>query len=165
MVFGNNNNNITAQNTTSLELKWRVVLNNFEILRAIIIAKSHVQVMLLVVYNRSGESFANAQETYLSLRFKKTKQTQAPAFVTIIGKRNDLHFFVKISSKHWRQATGNSSMKVFWISEPSLLRIFANNRERHSSSSLASFSTMRCTKAGHIHLETKKKIVQSDQRF
>ena len=54
VVFGNNNYNITAQNTTSLELKRRVVLNNFEILRASIIAKYHVQVMLLVVYDRYG---------------------------------------------------------------------------------------------------------------
>ena len=73
MVFGNNhNNNITVQNTTSLELKRRVVLNNFEILRASIIAKYHVQVMLLVVYNRSGEIFDNAQETSISLRLKNT---------------------------------------------------------------------------------------------
>ena len=72
------NYNITAQNTTSLELKRRVVLNNFEILRASIIAKYHVQVMLLV--DRRGESFGNAQETSIALRVKK--QTQAPAFVT-----------------------------------------------------------------------------------
>lgn len=91
MVFGNNNNNINVQNTTSLELKRRVVLNNFEILRARIIAKYHVQVMLLVVYNRSGEIFDNAQETSISLRLKK--QTQAPAFVTINEKKNYRQFF------------------------------------------------------------------------
>ena len=46
-------------------------LDNFEILRAGIIAKYHVQVMLLFVYNRSREIFGNAQETFISLRMKK----------------------------------------------------------------------------------------------
>ena len=40
-------------------------LENFEILRAGIIAKFYVQVMLLFVYNRSREIFGNAQETFL----------------------------------------------------------------------------------------------------
>ena len=48
-------------------------LENFEILRAGIIAKYYVQVMLLFVYNRSREIFGNAQETfYFFLRLKKT---------------------------------------------------------------------------------------------
>ena len=38
---------------------------NFEILRAGIIAKYYVQVILLFVYNRSQEIFGNAQETFL----------------------------------------------------------------------------------------------------
>ena len=40
-------------------------LENFEILRAGIIAKYYVLVMLLFVYNRSREIFANAEETFL----------------------------------------------------------------------------------------------------
>ena len=40
-------------------------LENFEILRAHIIAKYYVQVMLLFVYNRSREIFGNVQETFL----------------------------------------------------------------------------------------------------
>ena len=40
-------------------------LEDFEILRAGIIAKYYVQVMLLFVYNRSREIFGNAQETFL----------------------------------------------------------------------------------------------------
>ena len=40
-------------------------LENFEILRAGIIAKYYVLVMLLFVYNRSREIFGNAQETFL----------------------------------------------------------------------------------------------------
>ena len=36
-----------------------------ETLRAGIIAKYYVQVMLLFVYNRSREDFGNAQETFL----------------------------------------------------------------------------------------------------
>ena len=40
-------------------------LEIFEILRAGIIAKYYVQVMLLFVYNRSRELFGNAQETFL----------------------------------------------------------------------------------------------------
>ena len=54
-------------------------LENFEILRAGIIAKYQVQVMLLFVYNRSQEIFGNTQETSISLRLKK--QRQASAFV------------------------------------------------------------------------------------
>ena len=40
-------------------------MENFEILRAGIIAKYYVQVMLLFVYNRTRETFGNAQETFL----------------------------------------------------------------------------------------------------
>ena len=40
-------------------------LENFQILQDGIIAKYHVQVMLLFVYNRSREFFGNAQETFL----------------------------------------------------------------------------------------------------
>ena len=40
-------------------------LENFEILRAGIIAKYYVQVMLLFVYNRSREIFGNAKDTFL----------------------------------------------------------------------------------------------------
>ena len=46
-------------------------LENFEILRAGIIAKYYVQVMLLFVYNRSREIFGNAQETFLFTVEKK----------------------------------------------------------------------------------------------
>ena len=55
MVFRNN----TASDISKLYLE------NFEILRAGIIAKYYVQVMLLFVYNRSREIFGNAQETFL----------------------------------------------------------------------------------------------------
>ena len=51
MVFGNN----TASDISKLS----------KILRAGIIAKYYVQVMLLVVYNRSREIFGNAQETFI----------------------------------------------------------------------------------------------------
>ena len=46
-------------------------LENFEILRASIIAKYYVQVMLLFAYNRSQEIFRNAQETFLFMVKKK----------------------------------------------------------------------------------------------
>ena len=55
-------------------------LENFEILRADIITKYYVQVMLLFVYNRSREIFGNPQETSL---FTVEKQTQASTSVTI----------------------------------------------------------------------------------
>ena len=48
-------------------------MENFEISRAGIIAKYYVQVMLLVVYNRSREIFGNAQETFLFIVEKKNK--------------------------------------------------------------------------------------------
>ena len=57
MVFGND----TASDVSKLSKipggEW---LENFEILRAGIIAKYYVQVMLLFVYNRSREIFGNA---------------------------------------------------------------------------------------------------------
>ena len=46
------------------------------------IAKYHLQVLLLFVYNRSQERFGNAQETCISLRFEKL--IQASAFVLVI---------------------------------------------------------------------------------
>jgi len=46
-------------------------LESSEILRASIIAKYYVQVMLLFVYKRSREIFGNAQETFL-FTVKKT---------------------------------------------------------------------------------------------
>ena len=61
-------------------------MENFEILQDRIIAKYHIQVMLLFVYNRSREIFGNAQETFISLRFEK--QTQASAFVTVFSRPN-----------------------------------------------------------------------------
>ena len=47
-------------------------LDNFEISRAGIIAKYHVQVMLLFVYNISREIFGNAQETLQFVTVEKT---------------------------------------------------------------------------------------------
>jgi len=82
VVFGNNTaSDISKLSKIPRAAKPRVVFGKFEILRAGIIAKYHVQVMLLFVYNRSRGIFGNAQETFMSLRLKK--QRQAPAFVTI----------------------------------------------------------------------------------
>ena len=74
MVFGNN----TASDISKLsKIKYHEprsgewYLENFEILRAGIIAKYDVQVMLLFVYNRSREIFGNAQETFLFTVGKK----------------------------------------------------------------------------------------------
>ena len=61
-------------------------MENFEILRAGIIAKYYVQVMLLFVYNRGREIFGNAQETFLFT--VKKKQTQASTIVTIFEKND-----------------------------------------------------------------------------
>ena len=61
MVFGNT----TASDISKLSKSGEWDLENFEILRAGIIAKYYVQVMLLFVYNRSREIFGNAQETFL----------------------------------------------------------------------------------------------------
>jgi len=57
-------------------------LENFEIPQAGTIAKYHMQVMLLFVYNRSREIFGNAQETFL-FTVEKRKQTQVSTFVAI----------------------------------------------------------------------------------
>ena len=81
MVFGNNAvSNISKLSKIPQATKREWCLENSEILRAGIIAKYYVQVMVLFVYNRSREIFGNAQET--SLRLKK-KQTQVSMFVTI----------------------------------------------------------------------------------
>lgn len=55
-------------------------LENFEILRAGIIAKYYAQVMLLFVYDRSREIFGNAQETFC---FTVEKTNTGATFVTI----------------------------------------------------------------------------------
>ena len=54
-------------------------LENYEMLRACIIVKYHVQVMLLIAYDRSREIFGDTQEISLWLK----KQTQVSAFATI----------------------------------------------------------------------------------
>ena len=76
MVFGNN----TASDISKLsKIKYHEprsgewYLENFEILRAGIIAKYYVRVMLLFVYNRSREIFGHAQETFL-FTVEKNKQ-------------------------------------------------------------------------------------------
>ena len=61
MVFGNN----TASDISKLSKSGEWYLENIEVLRAGIIAKYNVQVMLLFVYNRSREIFGNAQEAFL----------------------------------------------------------------------------------------------------
>ena len=77
-------------------------LENFEILRTGTIAKYHVQVVLLFVYNRSREIFGNAQETFISLGLEK--QTQASAFVTnVLGQWKqmiDSIYFCETSTNH-----------------------------------------------------------------
>ena len=71
VVFGNNTvSDISKLPKIPRAVKW--YLENFEISRAGIIAKYYVQVMLLVVYNRSREIFGNAQETFLFIVEKKT---------------------------------------------------------------------------------------------
>ena len=73
MVFGNDTvSDISKLSKLPQAAKRRVVLENFEIFRAGIIAKYYVQVMLLFVYNRSREIFGNAQETFL-FRVEKNK--------------------------------------------------------------------------------------------
>ena len=66
---------------------------NFEISRAGIIAKYHVQVMLLFVYNRSREIFGHAQETFILFRLKQ--QEWALTFATsfyVNEKMIDIYF-------------------------------------------------------------------------
>ena len=90
MVFGNN----TASDISKLSKicsKW--YLENFEILRAGIIAKHYVQVMLLFVYNRSQEIFGNAQETFLFTVEKNKQRRNVQSFY--VNGRNDQQFFVK----------------------------------------------------------------------
>ena len=84
MVFGNNIASDISKFSEIPRAEW--YLENFEILQDGIIAKYHVQVMLLFVYNRTQEIFGNAHETFISLRFEK--QTQASAFVTIFSCPN-----------------------------------------------------------------------------
>ena len=69
--FANN----TASDISKLSSKW--YLENFELLRAAIIAKYHVQVMLLFADNGSREIFGNAQckigDLYLVAVKKQTR--------------------------------------------------------------------------------------------
>ena len=64
MVFGNNTaNDISKLSKIPRSGEW--YLENFKTLCAGIIAKYHVQVMLLFAYNRRREIFGNAQEIVL----------------------------------------------------------------------------------------------------
>ena len=94
-------------------------LEKTEKLRAGIIAKYYVQVMLLFVYNRSREIFGNAQGIFLFTVEKKN---------TGVYVRNNLFTsmeemidsFCETSTNHSRQATftNNSYMKVMYKSRP-----------------------------------------------
>ena len=115
MVFGNN----TASEISKLLKIPRVpkqrarewYLENFEILRAGIIAKYHVQVTLSFVSNGSWEIFGDAKETFISLRLKE--QTQS-ATVTIFLRqwKKKWSGFCETGTKCWRHTTRKSSMKV-----------------------------------------------------
>ena len=102
MVFGNNTAS-DVQNCPKYQEprsgEW--YLENFEILRAGIIAKYYVQVMLLFVYNRSREIFGNGwkKQTIFLRQWKK--------WLTV---------FCETSTNHSRQTTWNSSMKVIYKS-------------------------------------------------
>ena len=61
------------------------ICKNFELLRAVIIAKYHVRVMLLFVYNRSRVILGSAQESFDSLQVKK--QTQESPFITTFSRQ------------------------------------------------------------------------------
>ena len=75
-------------------------LENFEILRAGIIAKYYAQVMLLFVYDRSREIFGNAQETFLS-RLKKQTQARYVRNNLFTSMEEMIHsFFVKLVQNH-----------------------------------------------------------------
>ena len=92
-------------------------LENFEILRASIIAKYYVQLMLLFLYNRSLEIFGNAQETFPF----KVKKTNTGVYVrnnlfTSMEENWWLTVFCETSASHSRQTTWNSSMKVIYKS-------------------------------------------------
>ena len=80
MIFGNIANDISKLSKLPRAAKQRVVFGKFEILRAGIIAKYYVQVMLLFVYNRSREIFGSTQETFL-FRVEKKKQTNTGIYV------------------------------------------------------------------------------------
>ena len=89
-------------------------LENFEILRAGIIAKYYVQVMLLFVYNRSREIFA--QETfYFFLRLKKTNTGVRNNLFTSMEEMID-SFLRNQYKPYSRQTTWNTSMKVIYKS-------------------------------------------------
>ena len=75
-------------------------MENFEILRAGIIAKYYAQVMLLFVYDRSREIFGNAKETFLS-RLKKTNTGALLCNNLFTSMEEMIHsFFVKLVQNH-----------------------------------------------------------------
>lgn len=67
------------QNTTGRQAVSGI-FDNFEILRAGVIEKYHVQVMLLFFNSRSQDIFGNAQDNFVSLRLQK--RTSVKIFLT-----------------------------------------------------------------------------------
>lgn len=96
------------------------LLDNFEI-RAGIIAKYHVQVVLLFVYDRSREIVGNAQETFISLRLKK--HTLAFAFVVIF-----LRQWKKKKETVFRENQFKPLKANTWISSKRFFFFFSNHR-------------------------------------
>ena len=100
MVFGNN----TTFDISKLSSKW--YLENSELLRAAIIAKYHVQVMLLFADNGSREIFGNAQCKIGDLYFVAVEKTNACSLHWSM-KREMIDIFVigEFSTNHLRDTT------------------------------------------------------------
>ena len=118
MVFGNNTtSDISKLSKIPQAAKRQVVFGNFEILRAGIIAKYYIQVMLLFVYNRSREIFGNAWDTLISFYGWKNKHRCLCSQQSFhVNGRKWLTGFCETSTNHSRQKTWNSSMKVIYKS-------------------------------------------------
>ena len=114
--FANN----TASDISKLSSKW--YLENSELLRAAIIAKYHVQVMLLFADNGSREIFGNAQCKIGYLYFVAVKKTNACSlhwqqysYVHSMKREMiDIFFIGEFSTNHWRDTTWKGSIKVIF---------------------------------------------------
>ena len=160
MVFGNNTpSDISKLSKIPRAAKSEWYLENFEILQAGIIAKYYVQVTLLLFYNRSRETFGNAQETFLFMIEKNKHRRLRSKQSFYINGRNDWQFFGETSTNHSRQTTWNSSMKVIiykslllrslqqWYNKATLLYhrflllpLFCRNSDAINQSNLRNFS-------------------------
>ena len=125
------------------------ILDNFEILRASITAKHHIQVMLLFVYNGRLEIYSNAQKTsihhswknkhrllhslqsfYISEKEKKDRQFFAKPLQTIEGQQHSSMKEIFKSQCLWSETTNEDKERASF-SQCLIAALLKNTQRQH----------------------------------